>query len=282
VDAELLLDARAELGEGPLWDGETLTWVDLLAGAVHRLGLDGVPGRSLAAGRRVGCAVPRAGGGLLLGTDAGFASERELIVPLAESAADWFLNDGRADAAGRLWAGTVLVADGGGPVPGGGTLYRLDPDLSLTAARRGVTLSNGLDWSPDGRTLYYVDSAAGGIDAHEFDLDAGAIGAPRRVIEIDPAEGFADGMCVDADGAIWTAVWGTGEVRRYTPAGALDRVISLPVSQPTSCAFAGDVLVITSAWHLLDARARAAQPLAGGVFACRPGAHGREEHRFGG
>ena len=91
-------------------------------------------------------------------------------------------------------------------------------------------------------------------------------------------------MCVDADGALWTAVWGTGEVRRYTPDGRLDRTIRLPVTQPTSCAFAGaglDVLVITTAWHRLPPAARAREPLAGAIFCCRPGAAGRPEHRFG-
>jgi len=282
VTVDLLFDARVELAEGPLWDGTTLTWVDLLGGVVHRLSLDGVPGPSLEVGRRVGCAVPCADGGLMLATETGFAREHELVAPVHTDAPDAFMNDGRCDALGRLWAGTIAVDAHGGPVTGGGTLYRLDPDLTVTPVRSGVTLSNGMDWSPDGRTFYYVDSASGGIDAYDFDLEAGALGPPRRAVEIDPGSGFADGMCVDADGALWTAVWGTGEVRRYTPDGALDRAIGLPVSQPTSCAFAGDVLVITTAWHRLSAQERARQPLAGGLFACSPGVCGRPEHRFGG
>ncbi len=277
MNVDLLLDARVELAEGPIWDGTTLTWVDLLGGVVHRLSLDGVPGPSLEVGRRVGCAVPCADGGLILATETGFAREHELVAPVR---IDGFMNDGRADALGRMWAGTIAVADDGGPVAGAGTLYRLDPDLTLTAVLGGITLSNGMDWSPDGRTFFYVDSASGGIDAYDFEEAAGTLSRPRRVVEIDG--GFADGMCVDADGALWTAVWGTGEVRRYTPDGALDRAISLPVSQPTSCAFADDVLVITSAWHRLSEQERARQPLAGGIFACSPGVRGRPEHRFGG
>ena len=282
MTVDLLLDARVELAEGPIWDGATLTWVDLLGGVVNRLSLDGVPGPPLEVGRRVGCAVPCADGGLMLATETGFAREHELVAPVHTDAPDSFLNDGRVDALGRLWAGTVAVAPDGGPVAGGGALYRLDPDLSVTMVRSGVTLSNGMDWSPDGRTFYYVDSASGGIDAYDFDLDAGTLGPPRRVVEIDPRSGFADGMCVDAAGALWTAVWGTGEVRRYTPDGALDATIRLPVSQPTSCAFAGDVLVITTAWHRLSSQDRAREPLAGGLFACSPGVRGRPEHRFGG
>src|SRR5579862_3236429 len=152
VRVDLLLDARAELAEGPVWDGETLTWVDQLAGVVNRLGLDGVAGPALAVGGRVGCALPRSGGGLVLGTQEGFASERGLLARV-ELPAGAFVNDGRCDALGRLWAGSIAVAAGGGPVRGGGALHRLDPDLRVSVARTGVTLSNGLDWSPDGRTL---------------------------------------------------------------------------------------------------------------------------------
>jgi sugar lactone lactonase YvrE len=295
VTVDLLLDARAELGEGPFWDRvrRSLTWVDQLSGRVHRLGLDGVPGPAVEVHGRVGTAVPCAdGGGLLLTTDAGFVrvddDGRSALVARPEpgGSGKWFLNDGRCDALGRFWAGTVVVGADGNALAGAGSLYRLDPDGRLSAARHGVTLANGMDWSPDGRTFYFIDSLAGGIDAHTFDLDAGELGPPRRVVELAlPASGaFADGMCVDTDGALWTAVWGAGEVRRYTPSGVLDATIRLPVTQPTSCAFAGpelDVLVITSAWHRLTARERADQPLAGGVFCCRPGCSGRAEHPFG-
>jgi sugar lactone lactonase YvrE len=296
VTVELLLDARVELTEGPTWDRarRSLTWVDLLGGRVNRVGLDGLEGPSIEVGKRVGSAVPTAdGAGLVLATDAGFArvDDRgglEIVaeVPAVDGAVDSFMNDGKCDARGRFWAGTVGVAEGGGPVPGGGALYRLEPGGEATVARTGVTLSNGMDWSPDGRAFYYIDSRAGGIDAHAFDLDTGELGAPRRVVELGltPEAGFADGMCVDADGALWTAVWGTGEVRRYTPRGALDRTIRLPVTQPTSCTFAGDdldVLVITTAWHLLSAAERDRQPHAGGVFCCRPGVSGQAAHPFG-
>ena len=143
----------------------------------------------------------------------------------------------------------------------------------------GVSLSNGLDWSPDGRTLYYVDSRSGGIDAFPFELEPGMLGERRRVVELDlpPAACFVDGLCVDTDGGIWAAVWGTGEVRRYAPDGTLDRAVALPVSQPTSCVFAGDdldVLVITSARIGLPPDEAERQPHAGSVFCCSPGATG--------
>jgi sugar lactone lactonase YvrE len=294
MDVDLLLDARVELGEGPIWDPArgSLTWVDQLGGRVHRLTLDGVAGPAIEIGGRVGAALPAADrDGLVLTTDAGFArvDDGGRLEPLASVAVDApysFINDGKCDALGRLWAGSIGVAGDGVFVRGAGSLYRLDPGGGVAVARTGLSLANGMDWSPDGRAFYFIDSVLGGIDAHAFDLEAGVLGPPHRVVDIDLdiAVGFADGMCVDADGGIWTAVWGAGEVRRYTPAGVLDRAIGLPVTQPTSCTFAGpglDVLVITSAWHRLEPGERARQPHAGSVFCCRPGAAGLATHPFG-
>lgn len=293
MNVELLFDARVELTEGPIWDPvrQALTWIDLLGGRVNSLGLDGVPGRSIGIGRRVGSAVPTTdGAALVLATDAGFAriddeGNFQLVAEVRTDCPDWFMNDGKCDSHGRFWAGTIGVGDDGLAVHGAGSLYRLDPDGQVTVARTGITISNGMDWSPDGRTFYYIDSAVGAIDAFAFDLSSGELGPPRRIVEIDvdPALGFADGMCVDADGALWTAVWGTGEVRRYTPNGALDRTVRLPVTQPTSCIFAGDaldLLVITTAWHRLPPDARERQPHAGSLFCCRPGTTGRPTHTF--
>jgi sugar lactone lactonase YvrE len=136
-----------------------------------------------------------------------------------------------------------------------------------------------MDWSPDGGTFYYADSRSGGVDAFTFDLGSGELRDRRRAVELGfaPEVGFVDGLCVDTDGGIWVAVWGLGEVRRYTPAGALDRTLHVPVTQPTSCVFAGgalDVLVITSARRGLAPDALEAEPHAGGVFCCRPGVSG--------
>ena len=143
--------------------------------------------------------------------------------------------------AGALWAGTVGVNEAGLAAEGAGALYCLELDGRVRRVLEGVSLSNGMDWSPDGGTFYYVDSRSGGIDAFAFDLSSGELRDPRRVVELGfpPEVGFVDGLCVDTDGGIWAAVWGFGEVRRYSPAGALDRTMRLPVAQPTSCVFAG-------------------------------------------
>jgi len=160
-----------------------------------------------------------------------------------------------------------------------GALYCLEPDGRVRRVADGISLSNGMDWSPDGQTFYYVDSLSGGIDAFAFDLERGALGSRRRIVElgIQPEVGFVDGLCVDTDGGIWAAVWGAAEVRRYSPSGELDTVVRVPVTQPTSCVFAGeelDMLFITSARRGLSPDELANQPHAGSVFCCRPGPTG--------
>jgi sugar lactone lactonase YvrE len=286
VAADLLLDARVDLGEGPIWHPDRLqvSWVDLYAGRLHWLSLDGTPAPGQDVGRQVGSAVAASDGSMMLATYEGFArldGEGIRIVAPVEADRSSFLNDGKCDALGRFWAGTVGVGDDGLAVPNGGSLYRLDLDGSVTRCLAGTTISNGMDWTADDATFYYVDSGTGTIDAWDFDLDAGEISGRRAVVEIAKHEGFADGLCLDADGCIWTAVWGGSEVRRYTPSGALDRTVHLPVTQPTSVIFAGedlDVLVITTASRHLGPEERARQPHAGSVFCARPGPSGRPTH----
>jgi sugar lactone lactonase YvrE len=234
--------------------------------------------------------MPRSDGGLVIGCEAGFATLEcdgtyAVIAAIELEAPASFVNDGRCDALGRFWAGSVGIADDGNAAPCAGRLHRLEGDRSVTTALSGLSLANGMDWSPDGRTLYLIDSLSGGIDAFDFDLATGALGARRRAVELGLQRGqaFADGMCVDCDGCLWTAIWGTGEVRRYTPEGKLERTLATPVSQPTSCAFAGpslDVLVITSAWHRMTPAQRAAEPHAGSIFAMDPGMSGMAVHAF--
>jgi sugar lactone lactonase YvrE len=286
LQPELLLDARADLGEGPIWhsDRRALSWVEIYEGRVNWLSLDGSTGEPIDVGRRVGAAVPARDGGLALATDEGFAhisddGEYRLLAGVAENVDDWFMNDGKCDALGRFWAGTVGVNERGLAAEGAGSLYCLDADLRPRRVLEGLSLSNGMDWSSDGRTFYFVDSRAAGIDAYSFDLESGTLTDRRRLadLELPPEVAFVDGICLDAEGGLWAAIWGTGEVRRYTPRGERDVTISLPVTQPTSCIFAGealDVLVITSARRGLPDAELARQPHAGSVFCCRPGVTG--------
>ena len=275
--------APAELGEGPVWDaarGE-LIWVDVDRGLVHRR----APGRAdhtIEVGQPVGCAVPRAGGGLALALRDGFAllapgaEEPRLVAAVEPGRRDTRMNDGAVDSRGRFWAGTMSLAGDTRTA----ALYRLDPDLSVTRVLPGISVSNGIGWSPEGSVLYHVDTPRRRIDAYDFDSATGALARRRAVIAVDAGHGSPDGLTVDSEGGIWVALWGGSAVHRYTPEGVLDDRVDLPVTNVTSCCF-GDpdlgTLYITTA-----ARGAAHEPLAGAVFACRPGVHGLPATPFAG
>jgi sugar lactone lactonase YvrE len=285
ITGALLDDTGAELGEGPTWDAGAgcLVWVDILGGQVHLSEADGRPRTDFHVGRHVGAALPAEGGGWLLAVRDGFATLdpdgglRTVVAVLADRPGMRF-NDGRCDPRGRAFAGTMAYDQADPGARDAAALYRLDPGPSATPALGGLTLSNGLGWSPDGQTMYHIDSPTRTVRAFAYDLDRATMDAPRVVVEIDGPPGVVpDGMCVDHDGALWVAVWGRGAVHRYTPGGRLDTVVRLPVTQVTSCCFggrAGDRLYVTSAREGLGPEQLAAQPLAGAVFVADPGATG--------
>jgi len=189
-------------------------------------------------------------------------------------------NDALCDARGRLWAGTMSMTR----APGAAALYRLEPGGRMEVAVGGATISNGLDFNLDATRLYYVDSTTQRIDAIDFDLDRGRLGRRRAFARIDPADGLPDGLCVDADGGVWIALFGGGALRRYRPDGTLEAHLPLPVRFPTSLAFGGPGLrdlYVTSSRHLLSATEREAEPLAGSLLRLRPGVAGRAAQAFG-
>jgi sugar lactone lactonase YvrE len=194
---------------------------------------------------------------------------------------DQRMNDGKCDPAGRFWAGTMALDKR----RGAGALYRLDADGRVHRMLDEVSISNGLDWSNDGRLMYYVDTPTRSVDVFDFDVATGAIANRRSLARVEPDEGWPDGLTLDADGYIWVALWCGAAVRRYAPDGTLDRVVAVPTTYPTSCAFGGSDLgdlYITTAATALTPDERLREPLAGGLFRCRPGVHGRPAHRFGG
>jgi sugar lactone lactonase YvrE len=204
-----------------------------------------------------------------------------LVAHVEADEPDTRMNDGAVDARGRFWAGTMGM-DG---QRGRGTLYRLDPDGSVHAMLAPVSISNGLDWSPDDRLMYYIDLVTRRVDVFDFDADAGAIANRRTFVTIEDGAGWPDGLIVDAAGDVWVALWEGAAVRRYSPGGALRETFAFPVSRTTKCAFGGahlDELYVTTAWIGLDEAGRGAEPLAGAVFRLRPGARGRAARRFAG
>ncbi|MFJ8660458.1 SMP-30/gluconolactonase/LRE family protein [Streptomyces sp. NPDC093795] len=277
------------LTEGPVWDDrrQELLWVDIPEGLVHRAALTDEQGRpdlgsvaTLRFDRPVGAALPCASGALLAAAGTSFlhleqdrpvTEAVELAAPaLPEDGLPRRMNDAAVDPAGRLLAGTMAYDES----PGAGALYRLDGEGLVTLVD-SVTISNGLGWSPDGTLLYYADSPTGRVDVFAYDTVTGTLSDRRPFAVLD--RGVPDGLTVDSEGRVWVAVWGGGEVLAFTPEGDLHARVDVPASHVTSCAFAGpdlDVLVITTATEGLDEDRRRAEPEAGRLFACRPGARG--------
>jgi sugar lactone lactonase YvrE len=266
---EVAVQAEATLGEGPTWDAAAgrLIWLDILGMRVNTY--DPASGRrtTRTTEQHVGAAKPRAGGGLVLNLRDGVG----LVDP--DGAFRWLHhepvpgrrgNDAAVAPDGSLWAGTMRYDE----ATGGGTLSRVTADGTARTILPDVTVSNGTGWSPDGRLMYYADTPTRRVDV--FDYDGEGIRNRRVLAEIEEGAGFPDGLTVDADGCVWVALWDGGAVRRYTPAGELDRVIALPAARTTACAFGGAALTDL---YVTTARAglSAPHPLAGCVLVV-PGA----------
>jgi len=286
---EIVADVGARLGEGPVWDAADglLYWVDIPSCALHRLQPTSGVDDCVTVDRQVGAVALRASGGLVLAWEDGFAvsgawGERpSLVVPVEHGAVPSRFNDGKCDPAGRFWAGSMAHDER----PGAGALYRLDQDLTAQRVIDHVGISNGLAWSADGRTMFYIDTPTGGVDAFDYGLETGAITRRRRVIDVAKGAGWPDGMTIDVDGCLWVALWGGSAVHRYTPDGRLDRVVPVPVRRVTSCTFGGpglDQLYITTARHNAVEPVPAPEPYAGAVFVHEPGITGHPAVPFAG
>jgi sugar lactone lactonase YvrE len=277
------------LGEGARWDArrDELLSVDILAGRVyrHRVDADGglVPTGTYQVPGTVGAITPVEGDdGWLLAAGRGFVhlgpdgAQR----PLADVApAGTRMNDGACDPQGRFWAGTLADDHHAG----GGALYRLDWTGGIELILDGLTISNGLGWSPDGDTMYLVDSGPRAIHAFAFDADRGTISGERVLVTVAEQLGAPDGMTVDAAGDLWVAIYGGGQVHRYSPDGVLRQVLSVPARQSTSCAFAGpglNRLYVTTATEDWSDEQRRADPAAGLVYRFETDATGRAAAMF--
>jgi sugar lactone lactonase YvrE len=275
---EVVTAAGAELGESPVWDvrSSRLAWVDITAKRIHLTDAASGNTETIEVPLHVGAVAPRAAGGFVAALQDGFwivgDGPARRIATVPETSPSLRFNDGKCDPAGRFWAGTMAYDE----AERAGALYRLDPDGRVRLVLDDVTISNGLAWSFDGGTMHYIDTPTQRVDAFSYDAATGEIGDRRPEIHIPPEAGAPDGMTIDADGGHWIALWGGSAVHRYLD-GHLERVIELPVSQPTSCCFGGDrldELYITSARQGLSPEARQAQPLAGALFRIRAGVRG--------
>jgi len=290
MPVELLCDARAALGEGPAWDAAAgvLHWVDIPAGRLHRFDPASGEDEYLELGEPIGCAAPARAGGLVAALRSGFyhlhppETGRTLLARPPHVRGTRF-NDGKCDPAGRFLAGTMDEAE----QAANGCLYACEPgEGSLRLLLAGLRISNGLTWSPDYKTFYFIDTPTRLVCAYEYDLSSGAIANPRPVVRIPPGMGYPDGMTSDMDGGLWIALWGGGRVTRWDAhTGELTAEYALPASQVTSCIFGGEDLgdlYITTARRGLDAAERTRQPLAGGLFRLRTGLSGMPTFEFAG
>jgi sugar lactone lactonase YvrE len=272
-----LLPHLCLLGEGPVWDEgeETLYWVDIARHEIHACGNDGQDHRVINAGQPAGAVALHSKGKLLAALAQGFA-----LIDLGNGSKKWIgnpvedvpgnrFNDGKCDPSGRFWAGTMNTQG----IKEAGNLYMLEVDGSIALKLKGVSVSNGMAWSPCGRYFYFIDTAKGTVVAFDFDAASGSIRNQRTIVRIPPEIGKPDGMTIDTEGMLWVALWDGWSISRWDPfTGDLLCRIMLPVARITSCTFGGkdlrDMYVTSASLGLTDAQQKE-QPLAGSVFVLR-------------
>ncbi|GAA2003620.1 SMP-30/gluconolactonase/LRE family protein [Nakamurella flavida] len=282
MQVEQITDPVAYHGEGPAWSPTWggLRWVDMLAGDILTLGDDGTVHR-----RQVGTVAavirPRTAGGAIIAVERGFALEDDEghLTALPEVFGDPTIrmNEGGCDPDGRFYCGTMAYDQR----PGAAQLYRLDPDGSIRTVLTDLTISNGLEWSPDGSLAYFDDTPTGRVALFDYETAAGLTNR-RTFVEIDPDDGHPDGLTVDSEGGVWVALFGGGAVRRYLPDGTLDAVLEVPARQVTACTFGGpdlDQLFITTSRENLEPDD---DPLAGSLFRASVGVRGLPLRPFAG
>ncbi|SDS13673.1 SMP-30/gluconolactonase/LRE family protein [Microlunatus soli] len=283
ITAEQLSAPCTAHGEGPLWDpaGDRLLLVDMIVGDIVTVDRAGHHNRTHVADVAA-CLRHRSRGGYILATERGFVTLDDQLRPTGPEIAAFTdtkirMNDGGCDPQGRFYCGSMAYDE----TTGAGSLYRLDTDGSVAPVLDDVTISNGLQWTADGRRALYNDTPTGQVTVFDFDDDHGTFGDPRRFVAVD-GPGAPDGMAIDTEDGIWVALWGGSAVRRYSSDGRLTAVIDLPVSNVTACTFGGPDLrtlyITTSRQGLADGE----QPEAGAVFVAEPGFTGTTPYAYAG
>lgn len=268
MNIRAISEVISDLGEGPIWSADTnsVTWTDITQNTFHTADID--TGKTLSFGvpSMVGAIAHSKEGGYIAATQKGFArigvdgkySPLHSFLP-----DDMRMNDGKVDPSGRFWAGSMALSF----EKGRGSLYVLEKDNSYRSILDDITLSNGMGWSPDAQYFYYIDSVPGVLKRFDYDLYTGHISNPKDLITFDSSSGIPDGMSMSSDGKIVIALWDGGRIEIYEPSGEKVSEITLGVSRPTSCTFAGpnrDILIVSTASQGID---RADEPLAGKILA---------------
>ena len=280
---------RSVLGEGPVWDieNQALFTLDCMSRKMYRFRPASAVEEEWMLARTPGSFALRRSGGMLMAYRRGLAlidvetgALQDVPTPDIDFTKEIF-NDGKCDRYGRFWVGT-MDRDIARPV---GHLYRVDPDLTVHRMDGGITLANGIAWSPDDRTLYFCDSRPGHIWAYDYDPVLGTIANRRLHVDFSSRKGRPDGCTVDAEGGLWVAEITAGQIVRFAPDGTGSRVVDTPMSRPTSVMFGGPdlrTLFVTSMRYGLDADASTDEASAGCTIALNPGVVGLPEPRFAG
>ena len=282
LHAQIVLDARVQLGEGSIWHPKEskLYWVDIEGKSLHVYDPELKVDRKLELGSRVGTIVPVESGGVLVALQSGIhylntnTGELSLVNNPLRDTTNLRFNDGKCDPSGRFWVGTLALDSR----KKGGVLYRMDKDKSVTVMLDSVGVSNGIVWTEDKKTMYYNDTPTGTIQGFDYDDKTGKISNRRVVVQIPKGGGWPDGMTIDADGNLWVALWGSGTVAKFDPrTGKLLQKIIVPAPNVSSCAFGGknlETLYITSARVKLTEDTLKKYPMSGGLFSVKPGVRG--------
>lgn len=281
LEAELLLDAKATLGEGAIWHPaeRRLYWVDIEGRKLHLFDPGTQESKTWPVGERIGTVVPVVNGGALVALQNGVhfidteTGKLSFIAnPLEED--DIRFNDGKCDPAGRFWVGSMALDSR----KGAATLYRMEHNGQITQMLDKLSVSNGLVWTADKQRMYFIDTPTRKVQAFAYDHETGSIRKERDVIAIPEHEGKPDGMTIDESGRLWIALYGGGGVGCWDPeTGEMLMKVTVPAPHTTSCAFGGsrlDTLYITTARDGLDKEQLQQYPLSGGIFAIKPDAKG--------
>ena len=287
-DVECVVDCQNTLGEGPAWsvDEQKLYWVDIEQSELRRYDPATKDTKVWQTPERVGSFAFRQQGGLLVAFESGMdfwdpaSGQSQRIQKFEPELATTRTNDGRCDRQGRFIVGGMNETDNGDPIS---NVYRIDPDLSIHQIISNVTCANSTCFSPDGTVMYFADTPTGQIWAYDYDAESGAVKNRRVFADFSDQPGMPDGSIVDAEGFLWNAQWNGYRVVRYRPDGTIDRIVDIPVVNPTCVAFGGkdlDVLYVTTARYLMTPEQIEAEPLSGGLFAVKVDVQGLNEPKF--
>jgi sugar lactone lactonase YvrE len=296
-DIKLVLDAKAELAETPIWntDKKVLYWTDVFTGDFHIFDAKSGKYEVFNEGGMIGAAIPCKDGRVLLLLENGLnlfdpaSKELKHLIDPEPGRSDFRLNDGRCDKMGRLWFSTLSKVYGSDKYDESmtGSLYMVDTDLSIKTVMSGINQLNGIGWSSDDTRMYVVDTHNFKLLSFDYDVKSGQTSEPKTACEIDRDFGFPDGMCVDAQDNVWIAHWVSGKISKWNPqTGELIETVQMPVPHITCCGFGGDYfdeLYVTTARLWVDeADLTGKYSKAGAIFMFKPGVAGRESYLYNG